>query len=459
MTKVLPLVALLALAGCASLPELKWPAFETPAASAVTIQVAPDWWTTYGDPALDRMMTEALARNADIRLAAARVDEARANLGLAEGARYPTVEATAGVSRSRSSGANSFTPPVLLSNKFQAGVLAAYEVDWWGQYRSASQAARADLLASQLGREVVGNGLAATVATAWFNLRTLDAQIGLTEQTLANRRQWLDLQRLRQQVGEVSDYELSQSEAELAAVEANHARLVRAVGQQENALAVLLGRSPRQQAEDPLPRGDALPRVPAIPAGLPSDLLTRRPDIRQAEARLTAADARIAEAKAAIYPSLALTANLGSESRALSDLFSGPATVWGLAASLAQTLYNAGRTEAALQATVARREQALIGYEQTVRQAFRETLDALVASRQSREQAEAEARRVDAQRRATALAELRYRNGVTSQLEALDAQRNLYQAEQNRLDAELARLAASVDLYQALGGGWQADRP
>jgi len=465
MRKTIALAGLLALSGCVSVPELKWPSFDLPAAAPASNQGASlpqqrldTWWTLYGDPSLDRLMEEALAHNADLRLAAARVDEAQANLRLADGARYPTLGASAGISRNRSSGANSFNPPVLLSNKFQAGLDAAYEIDWWGRYRSASQAAQADLLASEMGREVIRNGLTATAANAWFNLRTLDAQLKLADQTLANRRAWLELQKLRQRVGEASELEFSQAEAELAAVEATRAQLVRALGQQENALAVLLGRSPRQLAEGKPERADALPQVPDVPGGLPSDLLSRRPDIRQAEAGLRAADARIDEARAAIFPSLALTANLGSESKDLSDLFSGPATVWGLAASLAQTLYNAGRTEAALQATLARREQALIGYEQAVRLAFGETLDALVAVRQSREQGEAETRRVAAQRRAAELAELRYRNGESSHIEVLDAQRNLYQAEQNRLDAELARLAAAANLFKALGGGFRADR-
>jgi multidrug efflux system outer membrane protein len=468
MRNIVPLLALLALSGCVSIPELKWPKFDLPAASSplppgegrgVREQRLDKWWSHYGDPTLDNLMTEALAHNADLRLAAARIDEARANLGLAEGARQPTVGASLGASRNQQSEANSFKPPISLSNKFQAGLQAAYELDWWGRYRSASEAARADLLASEMGREVVRNGLTTTVANAWFSLRALDAQLNLADQTLANRRTWLDLQKLRYRVGEASELELRQSEAELAAVESARTQLVRAQAEQANALAVLLGRSPRQQAEAQHARGETLPAIPEVPAGLPSDLLARRPDLRQAEAALTAADARIAEAKAAIFPSLTLTANLGSESKALSDLFSGPATVWGLAASLAQTLYNAGRTEAALQATLARREQALIGYEQSVRLAFRETLDALVANRQAREQAEAEARRVEAQRRATELAELRYKNGVASHLDVLDAQRNLYQAEQGRLDADLARLTASADLFKALGGGWRADKP
>lgn len=459
MRNLIPLAALLALSGCVTLPELKWPGFDLPKPPVATTPAQAEnldrWWTRFSDAELDALVEEALRQNGDLRLAAARVEEARANLGLADGARYPLVQASAGASRNQQSKANSFTPPVTLSNKFQAGIQAAYEVDWWGEYRNASQAAREDLLASEMGREVVHNSLTAGVATAWFGLRTLDAQLRLADQTVTNRLDWFNLQKLRAQVGEISELELAQSEAELATAEAGQAQLAEAVARQETALSVLLGRSPRQLAEDQPKRGEALPRVPEVPAGLPSDLLTRRPDIRQAEAALRAADARVEEARSALYPSLSLTASLGSESKQLSDLFSGPATVWGLAASVAQTLYNAGRTEAALQARAARREQALIGYEETVRQAFKETLDALVENRQARVRADAETRRAEAQKRAAEVAELRYRNGVASHLDLLDARRNLYLAEQNRLDADLARLTAAVDLYKALGGGFQ----
>jgi multidrug efflux system outer membrane protein len=457
MTKLLSLVALLALSGCLTLPTLRQPAHDLPASPTVTegkAQHLDSWWTRYNDPALNTLVDEALTRNTDLKLAAARIEEARANLGLAEGARRPLVTANAGAARNRSSELGNFTIPDPTNDKFTADVSAAYEVDFWGRYSRASEAARADLLASELGREVVRNSLTAGVASTWFGLRALDAQLSLADQTLANRRDWLKLQALRYKVGEISELELRQAEAELAAIESSRTQLVRAQSQQETALGLLVGRSPRELAAPAADRATGLPAVPDVPAGLPSDLLARRPDIRQAEAALTAADARIAEAKAAIYPSLSLTANLGSESKQLSDLFSGQATVWGLAANLAQTLYNAGRTEAKLKATAARREQALIAYEQTLQQAFKETLDALVASRQTREQAEAESRRVAAQRRATQLAELRYKAGEASHLDVLDAQRNLYAAEQSRLSAEQARLTASADLFRALGGGF-----
>lgn len=464
MHKALVIIALLTLSGCISLPTLRQPAVELPvtppatttSSTSIMANTQEHWWTLYADPDLDQLMQEALDHNADLQLAAARIEEARANLALEEGARDPTLQAGLGASRTRASGANSFTPPTLISNKLQVGLQGSYEVDWWGQYRNASLAARSDLLASRMGREVVRSELTALTARTWFRLRNLDAQLKLADQTLANRRQWLALQQLRQQVGELSELELRQAEVDLAAIEASRTQRVRAISQQENALAVLLGRAPRQMAESGLPRAQCLPKAPDVPDGLPSDLLTRRPDIRQAEAELAAAEARIDEAKSAIWPSLSLTANLGSESKALSKLFSGPAMVWGLAASLTQTLYNAGRTEAALQARAARREQALTGYEQAVRMAFQETLDALVAVRQSRELAAAETRRVTSQRRATELAGLRYQNGMYSQIDLLDAQSSLYQAELDVLSADLDRLTATVDLFKALGGGFQA---
>jgi multidrug efflux system outer membrane protein len=192
-----------------------------------------------------------------------------------------------------------------------------------------------------------------------------------------------------------------------------------------------------------------------VPAGLPSDLLTRRPDLRQAEQNLFTAHARILEAKAAIYPDLSLSAYLGSESKALSDLFSGPAAIWGLGIGIVQSLLNGGRTQAALDVRDARQAQALIAYEQAVRQAFREVLDALVAHRQARELADAEGRRAEALARALEVAELRYRNGLVNYLTVLDAQRNLLQADLNRIEARRAQLAAAADLAKALGGGWQ----
>jgi len=462
MNKTLLALALaVLLPGCANLPEPRQPALDLPAPASVQPQasITADWWKAYGDPVLNAMMDEALAHNGDLRLAAARIEEARGALGQADADRYPEVSASVGASRSRRSEAGAMPVPINPSNSFQLGLQAAYELDIWGRYRSANDAARADLLASEYARDVIRTSLTADVAKGYFALRSLDARIQLARDTLNNRRQALDLMRLRFEAGESSELDFRQAEAELASVESALALLVQQQQQQEHALALLLGRQPRQIVAEVLPRGlelQALVLPPDIPAGLPSDLLARRPDIRQAEASLAAADARIEEAKAYLYPSILLTASLGTESRALSNLFTGPATVWGLAASLAQTVFNAGRTEAAIRSTVARQEQVLIGYEETVKQAFRETLDALAVHRQTRERSEAESRQAEALRRALALAELRYRHGESGYLDVLYAQRNLFAAEQARIQAREQQLAAVADLSRALGGGWYA---
>lgn len=460
------LMAALLLAGCVALPQTRQPDLPLPAAWPETGEkgnpLAPDWWKAYRDPALDTLMDEALAHNADLKLAAARIREARAALGSTRADQFPEVQLNAGLGRSRATEEGSFPIPTPINNNYQVNLQAAYELDLWGRYARATEAARAELLASRYGREVARLTLTHDVANAWFSLSALSARIALARDTLANREEALSLQRQRVSGGVSSDYELQQAEAELAATRADLARLEQAGEQTEHALALLLGRSPKDLVEGRITRGRGLAGLavpPAVPSGLPADLIQRRPDLKQAEAGLAAAQARIAEARAAIYPNLSLTAHLGSESRALSDLFSGPATVWGLTAGLVQTVFNAGRTEAAVQGRAARQEQVLIQYEQSVRQAFREVLDALVAHQRSREQAEALNRQADALARALGLAELRYRHGVDSYLQVLDAQRGLYAARQSSVEARRALLTANADLMKALGGGWDPSSP
>jgi len=468
MNKALLALLIASLAGCVDLPTLRkanpdlpqaWPASAPAGKEEQRLQ---DWWTHYNDPALTTLITEALAHNTGILQAAARIEEARAAVGLSEADRQPEVTLGGSAERTRATEKGSFPPPSPINNKFQINLQAAYEADLWGRYRQASAAARADLLASEYAREVVRGSLAGSVAQAYFQVAALDAALALTQDTLNNRRETVDLHRLRFDAGIVSELPLRQAEAELAGVEATQAGLIRQQRQQETALALLLGRSPRGLVEDPLARGkplDTLTPPLVIPGGLPSDLLARRPDIRQAEQRLAGAEARVLKTRAAIYPSLSLTANLGSESKALANLFSGPAAIWGIGASLVQTVYNAGRTEAALKGDAARQEQALLDYEQTLRVAFKEVLDALVTTRQARETENAESRRAQALAGAAELAGLRYQNGVSNYLEVLDAQRNLYQAEQNRIEARRAQLAATAELFKALGGGWSEAKP
>ena len=463
-------LAILGLSGCASVPTLRkakpdlpqaWPTASTSPAKDAEKRLK-DWWTQYDDPALTSLIDEALAHNSDVLLAAARIEEARSALGLADADRKPNAELGAGAGRNRGTERGSFPTPSPINNKFQVNLQAAYEVDLWDRYRQASAAARADLLAGEFAREVVRSSLASSVAQAYFQIAALDAAKALTRDTLNNRRESVGLYKLRYDAGIESELPLRQAEAELAAVQATQAAIDSQLQQQETALALLLGRSPRELVESLVARGaglDALTLPPAIPPGLPSDLLTRRPDLRRAEQTLAGSEARVLATRAALYPSLSLTANLGTESKSLSNLFSGPAAIWGVGASLVQTVYNAGRTEAALKGDAARQEQALLAYEQTLRLAFKEVLDALVAARQAREAEDAESRRAQALSRAAELADLRYQNGVSNFLDVLDARRNLYQAEQNRIEARRTRLAASSDLFKALGGGWREAQP
>lgn len=478
---LLPLVACLSLSGCFNLPELRrlvpdlpshFPEQSTPATAkstgeavkpeskpaATTPRPLPPWWQAYQDPTLDALMEEALAHNSDLAQAIARMDEARANLGLARGAQYPYVSASLDASRSRRSQRTATpVPGSAVNNNYGLGLAASYELDLWGRLSRATEAARADLLASEYGKEVVRLALSDQLARSYFELLALDARLALSRETAENQRLRIGLLEKRLSAGLGSDLEIIQAQAELATVEADQAQLDRQVHAQENALGLLLGRSPRQLQEDQVKRAagrlQALPLPPPVAAGLPSELLLHRPDLRQAEAQLAAADARIAELRAAVFPSISLTAGLGTESSSLSNLFSSPATTWNLGASLLQTVFNASRTERAIEAAAARREQQLIAYESGIRQAFGEVLDALVAHRQARERREAEERRVEALSRAYHLAQRRQEVGSIGYLEVLDAQRQLYQAQASRIDALREQLAVVSLLYKALGGG------
>ena len=331
----------------------------------------------------------------------------------------------------------------------------SYEIDLWGRLRNATHAARADLLATEAARETVLITLTSDVAQAYFALRAFDGQLEATRRSLAARSEALGMQKKRFDVGDISEFDYRQLQADVAADRALLPVLELQRAQQENALAVLLGKSPRAIYEGALEAGsDPEDRTLAIvvPAGLPSDLLLRRPDLIQAEQTLIAANARVAVARAAYFPTLSLTGTLGSESVALSDLFTGPAGMWQAALAAGQPIYAGGRIDAQVQAAGARERQALAQYQ--LANAFRDVRDALVAQAKARERLEAESERVTALRTTLRFARLRYQNGMTGQLEVLDAERNLLAAEQNRIDALRSQRAAIADLFKALGGVW-----
>lgn len=456
---------LLALAGCAASPGYQQPEMELPAAWPAA---APDaWpgasagergWSLYRDPVLERLIDEAIAHNADLQAALARVEEARALAGIAEADRYPTLSAGFSRQRSKSSLEGTMPPPAGLpriQNSQRATLDAAWEIDLWGKYRRAGEAGQADFLAAEWARRGVRLRLAAEVAQQYFALAAADAQADTARRTLESRRETLDLFRKRLAAGVVSEYDLAQAEAEAAAARAQLAAFEQARERAQGALALLLGRSPRQVMADVIERG-APPALSAdvVPDGLPSELLLRRPDLREAEQRLVAAQARIGAARAQYFPALSLTAYLGSESTALKNLFSGPAGIFQFAAGLSQPIWNAGRIGFSVDAAQARRDEALARYRQAVAAAFKDVRDALAAQAAARETLAAETARAEALGRALQQARLRFDAGLSSRLEVLDVERNLLQAELARIEAERARKAALADLFKAVGGGW-----
>jgi len=447
----------LALAGCAVGPDYERPAMDLPEKLAATDAPAPvleRWWSVFADPALDKLVDEALAANRDLAAAAARVAQARAQSSIADTDLQPTVAIEGQRSKDRASerGAFPLPPDAIETHTHRAQLRVSWELDFWGKYRRASEAARAELLAAEAGRDAVRATLVAEVARAHYALAALDANLDIARRTLEGRRVALDLLRQRLAVGVASELEIRQYEAEFRSVEALVAQLSRERTAAEGTLAVLLGRSPRAVYESAIaPVTVEAMDAAEVPAGLPSDLLRRRPDLREAEARLMAANARIGVARAAYYPSISLTGLLGSESRSLSDLFSGPARTFSLAAGLLQPVYGAGLIGANVDLADARTKEAAARYEKAVAQAFKDVRDALAAQSMRREELAARQARVRALARAAELARARYEGGITGMIEWLDASEKLLAARTEAVNAERDRRGAIVDLYLALG--------
>lgn len=464
------LVAAGLLSACAAGPDYKRPDLElpqgwtTPQAATATAQSADTqserWWGLYADPVLDRLEQEALAHNADLQVALARVMGVRAQLGNTEADQYPTVSGNLSGSRTKNTMIGSFPRPATLPrtmNFYHATLNASYELDLWGRFRRASEAARADLLASEAARDGVRLSLTAQVAQQYFALLALDAQESALKRALAGREETLALDRKRVAVGVLSEYNLQQSVADAAAVRSQMANLTQARDRQETALALLLGRSPRAVMGAELERGIPGQTDDFVPTGLPSELLLRRPDLRQAEQNLIAQNARIGVARAQYFPSIGLTTYVGGESISFARLFSGPAGIFQFAANVTQPIFNAGRVGHAVDAATASRDRALAQYKQAVANAFGDVRDALAAQAAARQVLEAETTRAEALEQAHRQSRLRYEHGIANRLELLDVERSYLQAELNRLDAQRAQRSAVADLFKALGGGWRSD--
>jgi multidrug efflux system outer membrane protein len=455
------------LAACAVGPDYKRPELALPeswpqqqdAAAQKANSADEQWWHLYADTILDQLEDEALAHNSDIQVAAARVLEVRAQLGIAQADQFPTVGANINESRTEYT-LNGATPyPSTLpriQSSYQATLNASYELDLWGKIRRANEAARADLLSAESAKETVRLTLTTQLAQQYFALVALDAQEAAIQRLLASRQERIGLNKKQVEVGVLSEYDLHQAEADVATVQSQLASIGLARNKQETALTLLLGRSPRDvMGGGELHRGSPSLPVVSVPDGLPADLLLRRPDLRDAEQRLVSLNARIGVARAQYFPSLSLTGYAGGQSVSFSNLFSGPSRIFQFAANVSEPIFNAGRVGYLVDAAEARRDQALIQYKQAVANAFGDVRNALSAQSAAQQVLTYETTRSDALASAYKQAELRFQAGIASRLELLDVERNYLQAQLNRLDAERAQRSAVADLFKALGGGWQ----
>jgi multidrug efflux system outer membrane protein len=456
------LSAVLLASGCTVGPNYKRPAVSVPGSYRGTIsdetaqpQLATlgdhKWWDVFQDEQLHTLVRTALNQNYDLRIAASRVLEARAQLGITRADQFPTLGAGAGIGDARQ--AQSKFLPAFETSTGQVNVSAAWQLDFWGTYRRATEAARASLLASEWARREVVSTLVANVASAYFQLRSLDLQLEISKRTLNSRQESLRLTRILADGGSTSLLDVRQAEQLVFTASAEIPLLEQQIEQQENLLSILLGQNPGD-----MPRGQPLTQqrqFPDVPAGLPSSLLERRPDIQQAEAQLVAANAEIGVARAAYFPQISLSGAGGFQSSALTSLFTGPAGVWSFGASLAQPIFTGGRLRSEVRLAEARQQTAVLFYQQSIQGAFRSVSDALVAYHKTREFRAQQELLFRSAEDAARLSHMRYSGGVTGYLEVLTNETNAFSTELGLVQAQANELLAVVQLYQALGGGWQ----
>ena len=449
----------LTLAGCMVGPDYQRPTVVTPASWRIEEKSAQDlantaWWRQLDDPVLNELIATAISENKDLLIATARVDQFAARYGVVRAEFYPQLGASAQFGQQQVTEKNGNALPSgynTVTGNQQAVLNASWELDIWGRIRRSSEAARANLLASEEGRRGVILTLVSSVAVSYVNLRNLDKQLEISRQTAELRRNSYELFVLRYEGGIINEMELAQSRSEYEQAMATIPQIQKAIAQQENAINVLLGKNPGTVS-----RGKSIDdlKLPIIPEGLPSDLLERRPDIKLAEQDLIAANARIGVAKAAYFPAISLTGLFGFASSDFSDLFTGSAKVWQYSAPITVPIFTAGRISSQVKVTEALQQQYLYQYQQTIQTAFREFNDALADQNLTRKQLEAQYQRVLALRTYAGLARIRFDNGYSSYIEVLDAERSLFDVELAYVQTQGSLFQALINLYKAMGGGW-----
>jgi multidrug efflux system outer membrane protein len=454
-------VVIVALAGCAVGPNYKRPALSVPTdyRAAKPSPTEPpsslgneNWWQVYQDPVLAQMIHTALQQNYDVRIAATRVLEAQAQLGITRANQLPSASVGAGVfSEQNPKVSNTF--PAYQVNAGQLNLSVIWNLDFWGKYRRQTEEARAQLLGTEWGQRATMSSLVASVATAYFQLRALDSELEISKRTLASRQQSLQLTQVLFSHGGASDLDVSQSEQLVYTASESIPDLERQIEQQENVLSILLGENPQS-----IPRGRAITEQPipaSIPAGLPSQLVERRPDVREAEENVVAANAQIGVAKSAFFPSISLTGMGGLESNALNQFISAPAQSWYAAFSVSQPVFEGGRLRSGLRLARAQWQESVLSYQQTVQDAFEQVSNALVAFQKDREFRGQQELLTQAAQRSDDLSLVLYKQGGASYLQVLTSETNYFSAQLNLVQAQLNERLALVQVYEALGGGWQ----
>jgi multidrug efflux system outer membrane protein len=448
--------------GCAVGPTYKRPAVNVPptyrgltpdeAAKTDARSLADEkWWEVFQDEQLKELVKTALQQNYDVRIAATRILQAQAQLGITRADQFPTI--AGGVT-----GANLRNPQTKFLGPYETSATQvsgnlAWDLDFWGKYRRATEASRADLAASEWARREVITALIANLAGSYFQLRALDLQLEISQRTLASRQDSLRLTRLLADGGSTSMLDVRQAEQLVFTAASEVPTLEQQIEQEENFISTLLGNNPA-----PVPRGRKLTEQahpPVVPAGLPSSLLERRPDVRQAEEQLISANAQIGVARAAYFPQISLTATAGYQSSALTSLFTGPAGLWNFGGTLTQPIFTAGRLRSNVRLTEVRQQEFLLGYEQTIQGAFRDVSDSLIAYRKTQEFRQQQDFLVASAEDAARLSHMRYSGGVASYLEVLTNETNYFSAELGQVQAQLNERLALVQLYRSLGGGWE----
>jgi multidrug efflux system outer membrane protein len=462
-------MAALVLTSCTVGPNYRRPSVQVPQtfhapqplpdAEAASFADLP-WWRVFRDEELQRLIKTALDQNYDLRDAVARVETAQANLGVTRSDQFPQVSASGDVNLTRLSRNGQLPLPASLvpsqnRNWGQAQLnLLSFEVDLWGRLRRATEAARANLLSAEENRKAVITTLVSNVATQYFTLREFDGRLEIARQTLATRQESLNLTLSRRTHGIATDLDLKQAEQLVDTADVTVSNLQQQIEQTENRITLLLGENPEGVVRKRSFDENALP--PAVPAGLPSTLLDRRPDIHAAEQNLIAANANIGVAKAAYFPQLSLSGILGGQSTQLSSLFSGPNSAWSFIPQLSQPIFTAGRLRSTVRLAEGRRDSAVVQYQKTIQTAFTEVSSALIAHQRVQEARAKQEALVAVLEERKRLAYMRYQGGVDTQLNALDADRDLLQARLDLRQIRLNELISVVQLYKALGGGWES---